>query len=273
MGLKGKKDVLVALLKDKSDYYYAAVEHWYRIPAKTKRVPPIVKDKKVKIIAFYFPKTFGQYAHTVRYYAKVKNISLIKRDDLVLDGKKHPRSNEEYYKIEIDNLRELNTPIESLRKRRILFISTSQNHLFNAEEINDLYFESPLEEKLWDEFKKLRINAERQWEIILDKRTFCTDFALFCKARNIAIECDGDTYHMENEKVAKDKERDNLLFINGWETMRFTSKNLNDELEKSVGLIKEAVNKYGGLEKANDPRDFEYIRSQEEKQMILFDKS
>ncbi|ROL62127.1 DUF559 domain-containing protein [Bacteroidetes/Chlorobi group bacterium ChocPot_Mid] len=272
MGLKGKKDVLVALLKDKNDYYYADVEHWYRIPAKSKRVPLIVKEKKVKIIAFYFPKTFGLYAHTIRYYANVKNISLVKRDALVLDEKKHPRSDEEYYKIEIDKLTELKPPIESLRKRRLLFISTTQNHLFKAKEINDLYYESPLEEKLWDEFKKLSINAERQWEIILDKRTFYTDFALFCKARNIAIECDGDTYHMKDENVEKDKHRDNLLYNAGWDVRRFTSKNLNEELEQSVGLIKEAVNKYGGLEKANDPRDFEYIRSQEEKQMFLFDK-
>ena len=163
-------------------------------------------------------------------------------------------------------------PIESLRKRRILFINTSKKHLFNAKEINDLYYESPLEEKLWDEFKKLSINAERQWEIILDKRTFYTDFALFCKARNIAVECDGDSYHMENKNVEKDKKRDNLLFVNGWETMRFTSKSLNEELEQSVRLIKQAVNKYGGLEKPDAPRDFEYIRTQEEKQMFLFDK-
>jgi len=270
MGLKGKKDVLVALLKDKSDYYYADVEHWYRIPVK--RAPIMVRDKKIKLIAFYLPKSFGLYAHTVRWYAKVKNISIAKREELVLNGKKHPNSENDYYRLELDKLIELPTPIESLRKRRILFINTTQNHLSQAKEINDLYYESPLEEMLWDEFKKLSINAERQWEVILDKRTFYTDFALFCKARNIAVECDGDTYHMENERIEKDKQRDNLLFINGWETMRFTSKNLNEELDQSVGLIKEAVNNYGGIEKTNAPRDFEYIRSKEEKQMILFDK-
>ncbi len=271
MGLKGKKDTLVAILRDKSDYYYADVEHWYRIPVR--RAPIMVRDKKIKYIAFYLPKLFGLYAHTVRWYARVKDITIAKRDELVLDEKKHPRSENEYYKLELDKLQEFTPPIESLRRRRLLFISTSQNHLFNAKEINDLFYESPLEEKLWDEFKKLSINAERQWEVILDKRTFYTDFALFCKARNIAIECDGDTFHMKDANVEKDKHRDNLLYNAGWDVRRFTSKNLNDEeLEESVGLIKEAVNKYGGLEKTNNPRDFEYIRSQEDKQMILFDK-
>lgn len=270
MGLKGKKEVIVALFKDKSDYYYANVEHWYRIPVK--RAPLMVKDKKIKLIAFYLPKSFGLYAHTVRWYAKVKEITSATREELIPDEKKHPRSESEYYRLELDKLEELKTPIESLRRRRILFINTSQNHLFKAKEINDLFYESPLEEMLWDEFKKLSINAERQWDVTVNKRTFYTDFALFCKVRNIAVECDGDTYHMHDENVEKDKHRDNLLYNAGWDVRRFTSKNLNEELEQSVGLIKEAVNKYGGLEKTNNPRDFEYIRTQEEKQMILFDK-
>ncbi|MFC2132020.1 endonuclease domain-containing protein [Bacteroidota bacterium] len=271
MSFEDKKDVLVALLRDKKDQKYLFEENWYRIPVKTKITPIIVKEDKVKLIAFYLPKKFDEWAFTIRWFAEVDKIDIVKRSDIIKSKGNDTKSDEKYYKISIKKIHKKEKPIISQRHRRILFFTTDESHLNQAREINDLFYEGPLEEKVWEEFKKLNIEAERQFFIDLKPKNYILDFALFCKARKIAVECDGDTYHMENENVEKDKQRDNILFLNGWETMRFTSKNINYNLDDSVMMVKEAINKYGGLEDLEDPKNFRYIKDIKDSQSRLFD--
>jgi hypothetical protein len=47
-------------------------------------------------------------------------------------------------------------------------------------EINDLYDESPLEDRLWVEFKRVEIGAERQEFVEVKKRLYALDFAICC---------------------------------------------------------------------------------------------
>jgi very-short-patch-repair endonuclease len=271
MNNQNKKDVLVALLKDKEDEYYAAVEHWYRIPDKTKRCPQMVKDGSIKIIAFYLPKKFEHYYWTVPWFGEVSKISKVQRKELIKSSEVDPKAEDYYYKIEFSKLNELPTPIVSKSGRRILFITTTQNHFKHAQEINDLFYESPLEEKLWVELKKMKINAERQYQISVEKKNYFVDFALFCKIRNIAVECDGDTYHMKPERVEEDKHRDNLLYKSGWDVRRFTSTKIYEEMDSTIGMICETVNKYGGIQNVDNPRNFNYIRDMNNAQDSLFE--
>ena len=86
------------------------------------------------------------------------------------------------------------------------------------------------------------------------------DFALFCKARNINIEVDGDKFHNKPEAVQKDKKRNNLLESEGWSVLRFTSKDVYYDLNNSIKLVMETVNKYGGIQDARDPEMFSYLK-------------
>lgn len=272
MSFEKEKDVLIALLKEKDDQYYADVEHWYRIPTSTKQVPLMVRNKSIKYIAFWFPKIYENDKWSVQYYAEVKNISIVKGKDIKYQTG-HPKANKEYYKIEFDRVEELPNPIYSKRGRRILFITTTQEHLKTAQELNDLFYESPLEEKLWKEFKKEKIYAERQLllQFKKSKKKYILDFALYCKSRNIAIECDGDTYHMGTENIEHDKERDNILYLNNWDTMRFTSKKINYELDETVGKVCEAIQKYGGMQDPEDLNKFRYLSKDKATQTRLFE--
>lgn len=265
-----EKNVLIALLKEKDDEYYVGVEHWYRIRKNTKIVPKMVKNGTIKYIAFYLPKIFNQYKWSVPWLAKVKNIKIVKGKDLIYQ-KGHKKANKEYYKIEFDRLEELPRPIFGRRGRRILFINTTERHLKLAEEINDLFFESPLEETMWSEFKKRKIQAERQWELRFGAKSFFLDFALFCHSGKIDVECDGDTYHMEKESVEKDKDRDTLIESKGWKTMRFTSTKIYENLDKSIGRVMEAVNNYGGLEFIDDRKTYKYLTRDIDIQPGLFE--
>lgn len=248
MNKKLKKNFLVALLKTKNDLQIALTENWYRIPCKIKRIPPIVKDKSIEYIAFYQPKSFNEEGGMIKYYAVVKDISIIKRKDLLPLEYNHINADEDYFKISFNNLIEKEYPILSNRKRRILFISTTFNHFEMAKEVNDLFYESPIEERMWEAFKRERIVAERQYYYSGTNKNLILDFALFCHNRNINVECDGDEYHLSKEKVLYDKKRNNYLESQGWSVLRFSSDDITKNLEKTLDRIKATINQNGGLE-------------------------
>jgi hypothetical protein len=72
----------------------------------------------------------------------------------------------------------------------------------HAVEINDLYDESPLEDRLWAEMKRLQIHAERQEFVRADQHDYALDFALYCALGKIDVETDGDTWHANPAKAS-----------------------------------------------------------------------
>ena len=238
------KNILIAYLPSRKDLAIAQNKHWYRIPVSTKRVPVMVKNKTVELIAFYQPKVFKEDAHLIRFYGKVKSVSKVKRKNLIKDEPLNPKNEDLYYKIQIEKLLRLPHSIRSLRKRRLLFIPTTLDRFNNAYEINDLFIGSPLEEKFWAEFKRIGLSAEREYFESIGKHHFYIDFALFCKNRKLAVECDGDTYHNDKTSVQYDKRRDNLLESRGWNVMRYTTNDIEYHFDESISLVREAVNHY-----------------------------
>jgi hypothetical protein len=143
--MKQKKDVLIALINNKKDFSIAHEEHWYRIPVQS--APRIVVEKRLRYLAFYQTKVFGDDAFKVQWYGQVKNISVVKRKDLFPGLESDLKAEKEYYKIEFGELRRLPQPIVSPRHRRILFITTTLSRFESAKELKDVLKESSIEKK------------------------------------------------------------------------------------------------------------------------------
>ncbi|MCK5852193.1 DUF559 domain-containing protein [bacterium] len=252
MTSKYNKDVLIALIPNPADLLIAMNQGWYRIPASKKIVPKSVKNKTLKIIAFYQPRSFKELAFAVRFYAPVDDIKIVKRHLLFPDEPENEKSDSDYYKIEFKKLLPLPRPIISRVHRRILFINTTLEQFETAEEINDLFNESPLEEHFWSALKINDIHAERQYAEQVKSKLYYLDFAVLCKRSKIGIECDGDTYHMRPESVQYDKRRNNDLESLGWNVLRYTTEDIYGNLDKSISQVKETINRYGGQK---DPAD------------------
>ena len=77
---KPNNTVLVAIVPSNNDFEIAKEQNWYRIPVK--KAPPIVRNGGIKYIAFYFPKIFKDEEYSVKYYAEVKNFTIVKRKEL-----------------------------------------------------------------------------------------------------------------------------------------------------------------------------------------------
>jgi len=241
-------EVLIAILNNRADLEIARNHHWYRVP-----VDQVAKLKQreywqPKWLAFYQTKVFGAEAHTVRYYAEVTAICEVHRWELFPEEAHNVKSEKRYCKLELSPLRQLSKPIMSKRLRRITFIPTTWEKFAIADEINDLWNDSPLEDQLWKEFKKLEIDAERQEHIKVKERNYFLDFAIYCVDGKINVETDGDTYHTQKEQVVQDNIRENALKTTGWRTLRFNSHQLKEQMaDYCIPTIVENINRLGGL--------------------------
>ena len=208
-------------------------------------------------------------AFSVRWFSEVKNVSIVKRKTLLPEIQNDPKAEDEYYKIEFNPLIERPTPIISNRPRRLLFIPTTLWHFQNSSNINDLFYESPLEEEFWEALKIAKVEAERQYLVNTDVKLFHLDFAIFCKERNINIECDGDRFHLSEFNVKRDKNRNNVLSSLGWSILRYTTEDIRRNLNTTIGNVKETINRYGGIEIISD-KTYRYFE-EDENQISLFD--
>jgi len=91
------------------------------------------------------------------------------------------------------------------------------------------------------------------------------------KSRNINIECAGDKSHTEKNAVQNDKTRNNYLESKGWSVLRFTTENLTKNMDKTMSVVCDTINKYGGIQDEKDLKDYHFIRPDEDSQLMLFD--
>ncbi|MFH1907866.1 MAG: DUF559 domain-containing protein [Chloroflexota bacterium] len=239
-------EVLVAIIDDMLDFARLRKEHWYRIPVKS--VEKWLEDGfPPDWIAFYQTKIFGEQGNAVNYVAQVREIRKVPRRELFPNEAKDYKSSWLYYQIFVGNLQPHPRPIISRKKRRIHFIPTTIEKFRTAEEINDLFDESPLEDLLWVELKKEEIPAERQEFIDVDEKRYALDFAVYCKDGKINIETDGNYHHTNPEDVQKDKHRANDLATKKWGFLRFTTEDIHERMPYCVDKIKQTIDGYGGL--------------------------
>lgn len=239
-------DVLVAIVNSHPDFVIARDKHWYRVPVDSQQ--KWLKDRwPPKWLALYQTKIFGEEAYSVRYYAKVQSIRTVYRWQLFPDEPSDPKATRQYHQLILEPLKRLESPILSRRRRRIVFIPSTWNKFTSAVEINDLYNESSLEEGLWAEFKRLQIQAERQELVAVNRRSYFLDFAVYCGKGKLDIETDGDEYHANPEKSAIDNVRNNDLGSKGWQVLRFTTRQIQEQMaEYCVPNIIDTINHLGG---------------------------
>ncbi|MFO7697723.1 MAG: DUF559 domain-containing protein [Anaerolineae bacterium] len=256
-------------MNDKAAWGILREQGWYRIPVANapKRWPP-------KWLGFYQTKIFGDEAFTVQYYGLVRSIRIVRRHELFPNEPANPKSERRYYQIHLHNLERLPAPIYSRRLRRIVFIPTTWQKFSQAVEINDLFDESPLEDRLWAELKRLKIGAERQWVVPLGKEWYFLDFALFCANGSINIETDGDTWHADPDRIPEDNRRNNALESTGWHVLRFNGRQIRESMsDYCVPRIAKAINSLGGLDDEGlVPRVFHQAPEGMAQQLSLFDQ-
>lgn len=145
--------VLVAVINNPRDLEIARVLGWYRIPLRFS--PKVIA---VDYLAFYQTSAFGDEKWQIKYAAQVKGHELTTRGELLREEPDHPRSNDEYFKIQLGSLEELPNPIPAGKWRRITFFYTIGEYIKDAKTINDLIVRSDERRTLW---RALRERSEQ----------------------------------------------------------------------------------------------------------------
>lgn len=264
MTSKIEKEVLVALLPKVEALNTLKTENWYHIPVETapKRWPP-------KVLAFYQGKVFGKKeAYKIRYFGEVEQIDTVPRKELFPNDEKNQHKAERlYYRLQIKTLEERPTPIISYRPRRLVFIPTTIEKFKFAQQINDLFDGSPLEDRLWSALKYIDILAERQWKVVVQKHNYYLDFAIFCKHGKLAIETDGYTYHYDDRnQIDYDTWRGNEIEIDGWRLLRYTTKQVRDDWTPYLSQIQKVIDQLGGVQ---SPKKYERKVGEEQGRYIV----
>ena len=263
------QEVFGALLRDKKDYTILKTEGWYRIPVEhtPRRWLP-------DFIAFYQPKSFGSDAFCIRYYGKVTRIDRVQRRELFPNEFESVKADRYYYRIQFEGLEKLPHSIPCRLARRVVFIPTTWHKFIRADELNDLFDESPLEDLLWNDLKRRKILAERQWPIFKDDLYYLLDFAFFCNKGKLDVETDGDTWHLEKERVALDNCRNNDIEAQGWHVLRFNTKQIQEQrAEYCLPRIQATITTLGGLtEDGLVPRKFIEKNGESGQQLTLFEE-
>ncbi len=242
-------EVLVAIVNNLEDMRLVCEAGWYRIPVSSAQ--RWLKDRwPPRMVAFYQTKVFGSEAYTIKYYAAVQDIRVASRTDLFPNTPSNdPKADRRYYQLLLGELQTLPHPIISRRLRRIVFIPTTLEKFRTAVEINDLWDESPLEDRLWSIFKRAQIHAERQYPIEVETHTYFLDFAIFCNEGKVNVETDGDTWHIGPESALVDRQRDNSLASLGWQVLRFNTAEIHERpIEYCVSKVMATINRLKGLD-------------------------
>jgi hypothetical protein len=252
------RDVLVALWREPRDLNLARDRGFYRVRPGA-AIDHLGDLTRFRSLAFYQPDSFGDDGRRVRYQAPVLRYERLTRAELLPEERDHVRGEQLYHCFRLGPLTELPRPIVSRKGRRLLFIPTTVRRLSLAEEINELFAGTPIEDCLFEALKREGLWPEREYYVELPRSEarqarpvpHFLDLALFCRERNLDVECDGDTWHIGRESARRDRLRDNLLEANGWHILRFNTEEIQQDLPTALTRIREAINRYGGI--ADEP--------------------
>ena len=262
------KELLVALLPKKSALDILKSEFWYHTPVEN--APHRWKEGwRPKVMAFYQGKVFGnEDAYKIRYFGEVSRVDIIPRKELFPNDEENQHKAENlYYRIRLERLQERYKPIVSYRPRRLVFIPTTWKKFELAEQINDLFDASSLEDLLWKGLKAIGVLAERQWKIVVQKYNYYLDFAVFCKKGKLAIETDGYSYHYDSKnQIDYDTWRQNEIELDDWRFLHYTTKQVRDDWTPYLKQIEQKIEQLGGME---EPENFERKVSKAQNKYIV----
>jgi very-short-patch-repair endonuclease len=116
------------------------------------------------------------------------------------------------------------------------------NSLCDVEKLNELQFDSPFEEEVYDELTKRGH--------IVHTQVGCSKYRIDLAMKHpkedkyiLGIECDGATYHSSRSAKERDLYRQRFLEMKGWKIIRIWSRNWWKNREKEILRIEKEITK------------------------------
>lgn len=243
-GKLGRKAVLVAVLKLKSDLDILLKEKWYRIPLA------FLPKRRFSYVALYQPAGFGGSGKRIEYYGRVSKREVKKRIELLPSEGTHPRAHDDYLKVSFSKIEKLEKPIRNVIPRRVSFGFTTLKKLRSARDVLELYGVPATEQMIERGLARRGIEVVSEYTVVSDRpprssgaarKRYRIDLVIFCKHGAVAIECDNLKAHSSKAQQAKDTAKDKLLKSLGFYVIRLGEKEIIDNLEYCLRGIQKKV--------------------------------
>lgn len=232
--------VLVGVLKNRRDLGLLLTERWYRIP--TRYAP----SRRYTYLAFYQPAVFGRSGKCIRYYARVLERQIVRRNQLLPGEPEHPRAYDPYVRIRVGKVRTLRHPIRNVVPRRVTFGFTTLHRLRTARDMLQLYNVTPIEQMIADGLQRAGIEYSAQPVVVDGARRCRLDFAVQCGRGAIAIECDNRASHQSPQQRARDRSKDAFLRRLDWTVVRLPEQTIVSDLPSCIARIQAHIQRCGG---------------------------
>ena len=228
--------VLVAVITRRKDFDLVLSQRWYRIPVKHAPV------RQAAFVALYQTAAFGGEGRQIRYYARIRRVTVARRAALLPDEPDHPRSGDLYYRLRLGQVRTLPRPIRNAGKHRVTFAFTTHMALLGAQNVCDLFGVPAAELIMGRLLKRHRIRAAAEHRIVERGRCrYRLDFAVICRNGKIAIECDNPTSHSSRTQRMRDRVRDRFLTRRGWTVVRLAGDAIMEQPDACIRTIQSAI--------------------------------
>jgi hypothetical protein len=239
----GESPVLVAVLNSPVDLTRALQQGWYRIPLA--RAP---KRVAAEYLALYQTGAFPPDERwLIRWFAPVRAYMIASRRDLIPEEPDHPRVDESYYRVALGRAIRLPRPIPSRRLRRITFIPTTVQRLYEASEINDLWIKSSAQERMWAALKQAELEAERQYPLREELPQYVADFAVFCRNGRIAVVFSDEPEEEAGLRENLTSAQEYLLAAGDWVVVTVGLDEVESQPMRWALRLKEMVAELGGI--------------------------
>ncbi|PIZ18001.1 hypothetical protein COY52_01735 [Candidatus Desantisbacteria bacterium CG_4_10_14_0_8_um_filter_48_22] len=239
---ENKEVVLIGVLKDKRDLSLLLKKKQYRIPVLS------MPRRKAGYIAFYQPSALGRSGRMIRRYARIINCEIAKRKFIIPGEPDHPRADDDYCLLSLDDICELQVPIRNRSRTRVTFGFTTLAKMLKARTVLELFDVPPIEDLVAKALAEGGIKASKEHTFSLPgRKKYRLDFAVFCRKGLLDIECDGEKWHLRKMQAKKDTERDRALKNEGWAILRLKESEIVRNMDKCMGKIGRKIKSLGGL--------------------------
>jgi hypothetical protein len=191
--------VLVGVINTKRDLRFAQDEHWYRIPQA--QMPGGVH---VEYLAFFLSgAVFKEQSGGIHYFARQRGIELAYRRDLVKNQPNHPRANNTYYRVQLDELRPKKPPVLNPTRRTIAFIYTTWDRFVIGQTIRDLYSEADYYvDRIYHALRNRHLNPVRTWEAQQRETGYAPQLRILCQHGTViaSVNQNEGSVHLDNHR-------------------------------------------------------------------------
>jgi hypothetical protein len=223
-----RRDALVAVVREDCDLERFRSERWYRIPARAMGTALGAGTlHEAGALALYQTTSItAGLPGAIELWGEIESIERRVRREIIPSEPDHPSADEEYQVVRVRDVRRLERPITSRRRRRFTFLRTTTDRLLAAEDLNDLIVGDETEEKLWESLKKL--GAERRCYMEAGNAVMEVDFALFNGERSLGLLCrENASAPSELSEAGNDE----------WSILRFTPGELDVAFDECLRAI------------------------------------